>query len=786
MGNISRRIDEIIEARKQKLIIIQDALKKAELSEKAITEFKSAQNRLDPDKIGISAELAAKISNISFVDYENSLRAVRAELERLEKRFSRDKINISFVGRAGQGKSLVLQKISGLGGTVIPSATGSDCTGAKSIITNTVGTERPYAEITFFTETEMIDIINVYLENILGSSEKNIRSLDEVSGLSDIINDPGISRTKEPTKRELRKYIDHMDELRENLGRRPIRIEEENIEEYVAMYKSTDDSVKYYKYLGVKCADIHCTFPKEDAGKIILVDTIGMGSQSLGVGESLLDTVKNDSDAVIYMQRPDSKRSHLGDEDTNISNDIIAAIREDCAKMMMFWVLNHVSSGEACNTNGVKIVQDQFEDAKYPVAELLTVDCISEEEVENKLLTPVLETISQNIGAIDAIYLEQARALMGKLYSSYTAICDKVDKSRAKVVNSDFRKQYRSEIKETIEVELQGAIRDKAKELHKLINTEYDTNQAENKQPDNNKILGQASEEDKTVCKPMRDKVEDILSHLSDAIPSNEYIVHYLRKGAVDPHSAYIHMMNIMRMRIIDAFHALDETLSEETMKVKECVIHILTDADKGKLGAVVPYQPETDTPSEWIEHFINKNSDIDHFDLIKPAFESLERFNISVEGFLIHEIRCTLTQIDPNFQAQLKGVPSNDSNDNGEIAECIIGYLKDALFSLRQKIRQKVAEFYPYPNKAFFAVVKDFHDRISYSRKSSIEDVKWDIHDIGVDEAWEELYDEWCELIWKDEAEAFNGKQESAAEWDKAVKQLKDYGKKENFTMKK
>ena len=139
-------------------------------------------------------------------------------------------------------------------------------------------------------------------------------------------------RQQEQKNRELRKYIVIWKNCVQNLRRKACRIEEENIEEYVAMYKSTDDSVKYWNYLSVKCANIHCTFPKNDAGKIILVDTIGMGSQSLGIGDSLMDTVKNDSDAVIYMQRPDPKRSHFGEEDTEISNEIVKTIREDCAK----------------------------------------------------------------------------------------------------------------------------------------------------------------------------------------------------------------------------------------------------------------------------------------------------------------------------------------------------------------------------------------------------------------------------------------------------------------------
>ena len=65
MGNISQRIDAIIEARKQRLAIIQDALSKVSRSEAAVTAFRAVQQTLDPEKVGMSQEAAERISHIS-------------------------------------------------------------------------------------------------------------------------------------------------------------------------------------------------------------------------------------------------------------------------------------------------------------------------------------------------------------------------------------------------------------------------------------------------------------------------------------------------------------------------------------------------------------------------------------------------------------------------------------------------------------------------------------------------------------------------------------------------
>ena len=111
MGNISQTIDAIINERKKRLIIIEDAIKKVETSESAVNAFKEVQHKMNFETLGISKDIADKIGNISFSDYDKALQVCKAELKRLKIRFSRDKINISFVGRAGQGKSLVLQKM---------------------------------------------------------------------------------------------------------------------------------------------------------------------------------------------------------------------------------------------------------------------------------------------------------------------------------------------------------------------------------------------------------------------------------------------------------------------------------------------------------------------------------------------------------------------------------------------------------------------------------------------------------------------------------------------------
>ena len=132
------------------------------------------------------------------------LQKCQAECERLEKRFNRDTINISVVGRAGQGKSRLLQSISGVENDIIPADTGGDCTGAKSTIANAPG--QMHAKIKFYTEQEIVSQINGYLEKI-GASSHMIGSVSQISHIP--VNSIQVTTTTQESLLEhLKKYVE--------------------------------------------------------------------------------------------------------------------------------------------------------------------------------------------------------------------------------------------------------------------------------------------------------------------------------------------------------------------------------------------------------------------------------------------------------------------------------------------------------------------------------------------------------------------------------------------------
>ena len=114
--DIPQKIDMILEKRKELLPRIDEALERAERARNVVERldtYRAMQNDMP--------ELAAKLARIDSRPFFEQQRKAVQQLEQLHNRFARDEIKICFVGRARQGKSLVLQRISGLEGDVIPS-----------------------------------------------------------------------------------------------------------------------------------------------------------------------------------------------------------------------------------------------------------------------------------------------------------------------------------------------------------------------------------------------------------------------------------------------------------------------------------------------------------------------------------------------------------------------------------------------------------------------------------------------------------------------------------------
>lgn len=754
MGNISQQIDNIIAGRKEKLLLLQSNEKAMGDVWERILKFKQFQSDLrnnSDDLSGISEyEIAEKIMGISTTSFEQLYKSYKSDLEIMMKRLDRDRLHISFVGSAGQGKSLVMQNISGLPKSVIPSSDGGDCTGAKSIITNS-DSDDVTAQITFYTKAELVGMVNQYLEAL---DEPTIRYVADIPHL-DLDSIKKRVENREFAKDEelydyLEKYVryfdDYSDNLTDDINATPLCVSESEIEKYVAQYSSTNINLEYHKYLGVKVANISKRFPHADSGKIVLIDTVGLGTTSLDTEKDMLKAVKEDSDAIIFMQCPSDRRGRISQDEIDAIDSIIKEVGTGYTKQMLFWVLNRVESGDKQpNGKQVALVHQKIKQKNYAIAMSLDVDCFNPQDVEEKLLKPVLTQLSQKMGAVDDLQINALQDKAHDLFSAYTQICQATDQAFASSATQDLKRKFHNQIVHTYDKKLLF----KLKELY----------------------LHEYNDRRTRPCEELMTASQEKLKHVIQSVLTEDEVIDLLTSGEENQSYAYMHSTDIMRMKIIDDFTQLNDILDKLVETMKKEVLQIFISPEIGRLGFIYPMEG---TSSEWIEGFINKVDAENNYPIIASSLKKFEAYGINVQGFLIHEVRDKLDPID----VSLVGQPVlNEQLTNLElVARQIVEFLKTNIETVHEEIDKALVQLYTIPNRSMFAAIKDLADRLTYTRTDGENIVAYE---------WQCLYEDWMHMIWKDEYEQENALRSVTDRWMQVVSSLKEINKLEYFSIR-
>lgn len=757
--NIPERINRIIAERQARLPLINQIKQQLQQVNEAVLGFDDVCKETvsgNSEKFNILIEhnpdIAEKLRSISVKKFKDSYKQIQDILSQLENRFSREQIHISFVGRAGQGKSLVMQSISGLSGNVIPSSDGEDCTGAKSIITNRAG-HKVTAEITFYTRQEYQNIVNKYLLEIFETGQYEIDSVDEIKMLKQKNLRSQVDATsakKQALYVQFEKYIEHSEEVLPLLGTVKTILADE-IENYVAQYSSKNKSQKYFMYLGVKVANIFCTFPCAQCGKIVLVDTIGLGSTALDIREQMLETVSNDSDAIVLMTRPDAQRPSVVQDDIDIVADISEKMTAEYTRQMMFWIVNRVSNGSGENVEGIPAVLNQLKRmTDFPVAAFLEVDCKNSKDVEENLLIPVLEKLSVNILKMDQLMIKNAQEQLNKVYQEYHIIAERAGRAFSASIDQDARREFDNKISKTYK-KMTNSIRDL------YLNEPYG---------------GYRNK----PCEELESAIEEKLLNIIRGIPEKGEVLKLLNDGSINQHNAYEKLTDKIRLNIINDFLELNVTLHDLAMKMKCYIVHCLADESQGRLGYLISACP--DDADSWLHDFILYLKGDPNYEIIAEAVQKLMDFDIKMESFLIYRVRAHLDVIDisishgPKLQGSLA--------EKEILADNIVFWLTHNLEIVYKEIREEMKPLYNYPNSALWAVVKDFYDRIVYAYKEGEKSER--SREIGAKDAWRYLYEDSIAHIWQKEYNEYHAKKGVSERWNMLMNEIHRYDDRSTF----
>lgn len=664
--SISSEIKKIVDKRvgngeykdSSRLALIENQMKTTTEIESCINELIALHEELRSDSslLENSSSVLNTLNRLELGRFSSELVNLQQDLVRLKERFGRSKIQIAFIGKARQGKSSFLQRITGLTDSTIPSSSGSDCTGAISIIENVpmpTGKDFFQAKVEYYSVMDFIVAVNNKLKKFFPNSGLTISTLNDIPNLANKKEFQDIPSDETEIKNFYDVYVKKFDIYQSLIGKCDETFdEEEKIAEYVAKYKRFDKNdalvtkyrskgysfqetenkttVFFCKYVAVRIVHIKKTFCIPDAGDIVLVDTIGLGNKDTQTEDEkkMFEVLRNESDAAVFVYKPNE------DGDSETPADQIEILEKIAAKLEGYspekWIVGAINkkSEENCSKKGedygeymdhLKQQQKKIADQKKCIAWCEVVDGFSEDEVKSKLVLPLLNTIISNIDDIDTSFMKEVNDKSERIYKEFYSIYMSLGEVISDMVISPIGK------KEIIDKKIEEL------PLKPLLHA----------------YVSECSEQINNPCQQIVDDLRPTVDKITDYIPSKNSIVTMINNGPHWISGIYNEVMDDVRSKILAKMKDVSaQSVRELQKKIKEDIAGLLF--HEGLLGEIRLKSASSDTPTvEWMRAFSNEK--LVKYPILQSAFNTVSNFEMRIEGYLYSKCICACEQLRPN-----------------------------------------------------------------------------------------------------------------------------------------
>ncbi len=715
--NRAAQIADIIEKR-------QPLVQRIEAVEENLTSISSAFRYVEDYRNQLlttvdDSKVTGRLREIDFAKIQSSIATELEALSKLKIRFSRNTLNIGVIGRARQGKSRLLQSLTGLTAAEIPDGSGQHCTGVRSTIHHNPAFET-FGEVTFYTERSFLDeVIAPYYEQLkLGAKPITLGEFAS-QVLPSLPNN--LAGAEVGAKYEyLRKYYKNFDKYR-HLFREisPRRITKDDIREYVAQDNLQGERI-YFNYLAVKEVKIVCQFPNHDVGQIALVDLPGLGDTGIGDEERMVRTIGQDIDAVLFVRMPKASGDFWGDFDVKLYDTARAALVNLPIEQWSFMVLNRTDKNSNYGENSLlcqQLTQDITE-KHIKVIETVTANCADIDEANTKVLDQVVNYLAANITTLDKQYASSCQERLNQLHYAVSAELDKARTALGQPMQSAETGKFEVLFKQLWKKLTSGLV----------------------------DLLRELSEQMDRQDRDFKESVETAIKacYEDTKLPSSleEIEVRRNETGAYD--IAYNEYLNEIRAHLSQHFLGLDDGLKNSLNRVKSQVANVLI--KQGHLGGLTEAR-ESDfiqaiaklLPEELIEGQPCR---------LKFGFQILSEFELSYRGMVQHRIRKCLNSLTPD-KTTVKLPPSPNTQ---QVMSSLKMLHEEAVYKCETALEELLSE----PSQAGFAIVEEFLDRILRAEEVETE--------------WRIFLREERTSIWPDEFELLGERTRLRREWLEAV----------------
>lgn len=414
MDMVSGRIAAVLDARRSLAPAVEReiafweglALLLADL-DKAVRGLREA----DPDG-GVVAEIAG----LDVAELMKVIAQTLASWAAVRARVSRNTINIGVSGRARNGKSTLLQSLSGLGDEQIPTGRGLAVTAVRSIIYHSL--VRSQALLTMHTESSFCEeVITPYHDVLeLPAAPRTIDDFAAFAYPQTAEKLPGgvVAQPKSgPMLARLREMQASLPAYRRYLTGEPRQVALSELRSWVAYPASDDgDPVPARRYLAVRHAEVTSRFPIDDVIDLALIDLPGLGELVPHAEERHLAGLVNEVDFVLVVKRPTDTNAMWTSEDGDALK--LIALASGAASVRDFMAVL-VNSGDclpenldALKTDLTKRLNEGLGGGYYRI---ITADAADRDAVRDQVLTVVLDHLAAALPQMDAAVIGHARSV---------------------------------------------------------------------------------------------------------------------------------------------------------------------------------------------------------------------------------------------------------------------------------------------------------------------------------------------------------------------------------------
>lgn len=657
-----------------------------------------------------------KLKHISTREVESLIEKLSNELILLKKRFSRETVQIAMIGRERMGKSTLIQSITGLGNEVIPAFDGRSCTGTVSVIHNSDGPFR--ADITFFERSEFIQNINNKLREFFPEDALLLSSLEDIPKLLHVVENKKLNADAEIF---IENFVRRFNDYKNLIGHVEISLYDAGeVAQYVAQYQlfnspedcpsgyevvinKPDDkgmvkyAALYYKYLAVKSVNIFTPFSYKDSGKLVLVDTIGIGQPANN--DKLLDemyrVIREESDSAIDVFRPDSMGATLGDNQLEILKGIKSRFEERHPDKWFTYVINEVPKGKGFNADKT---QELLNDAKkrqssddISFAWAKVINCASPKDVIENLVIPQLNLITANIDDIDSGMMLKAQEIFMSLYREYSILCANVG-----AVLSTSIKLSQSTLHLFDELYKNLGL---AKAMNELDNLKF--------------------KEQEEPCNEIGQRLSEITDDvIFDALPERQSIIEAVQNG-ISSGKVFLDEIDNFRNKISEIYENVNvENLIPLQESVKMELISIFFNAGLLKKIPLAAYDVADGPSTEWLETLLKETVNEEVYPQVYKSFRLILDYQVSIEGLIEYNVAKCLKMINPKYEEfYLKPfVPLPATRDVEDQSDHIFNEIYNRIPDVQEQIRGWLYDFSKIPSHSFYARVDKVWDKLFHS----------------------------------------------------------------------